>query len=53
MKSLQAFNRLFDDIFDNSFFDSDTRNVMKTDVIESDNEYKFDIELPGYQLPTP
>lgn len=49
MKSLPALNRLFDDIFDNSVFDLDTRSVMKTDVIETDNEYRFDIELPGYK----
>lgn len=49
MKSLPAFNRLFDDIFDNSVFGLDTRSVMKTDVIETDNEYRFDIELPGYK----
>ncbi len=47
---------LFDDWMDFSFpaFDKTTygtnaRNMMRTDVKESDHDYELDIELPGYQ----
>ena len=47
---------LFDDWMDFSFpafdkatYGTSTRNMMKTDVRESDHGYELDIELPGYQ----
>ena len=47
---------LFDDWMDFSFpafdkttFGTNARNMMRTDVKESDHDYELDIELPGYQ----
>ena len=47
---------LFDDwmdfsfpTFDRAFYGNGSRNVMKTDVKETDQGYELDIELPGYQ----
>ena len=32
--------------FDRAFYESNTRNMMKTDVKETDQGYELDIELP-------
>ena len=41
----------FDDMFDfsNSFFDSNDRGLLKTDVKEVDGNYELDMELPGFK----
>lgn len=43
---------LFDDMFDDAFFNNsyrtNTTQIMKTDVQETDKAYMLDIELPGY-----
>ena len=43
---------LFDDMFNDPFFtrpfQSNTTQIMKTDVQENDQAYMMDIELPGY-----
>lgn len=47
--SLIKFNNYrwtFDDFFNNGLSSLD--NKMKTDIKETDNEYEFQIELPGY-----
>lgn len=47
---------LFDDwmdfsfpTFDRAFYGNGSRNMMKTDVKETDQGYELGIELPGYQ----
>ena len=52
---------LFDDFFDNDFamlpamnannalYGKHARNIMKTDVRETDNTYELDIDLPGFK----
>ena len=47
---------LFDDIFDNGFFTGrdplfgkNGRNLMKTDVRETDDSYEVDMDLPGFK----
>ena len=35
--------------FDRAFYESNTRNMMKTDVKATDQGYELDIELPGYK----
>ena len=47
---------LFDDIFDDSFFTGhdplfgkNGRNLMKTDVRETEDSYELDIDLPGFK----
>ena len=44
--------KFFDDFFDNSVRDAfkamPSTNIMKTDILENDNGYELDIELPGY-----
>ena len=55
---------LFDDFFDNGFgmfpampamnasnalYGKHARNIMKTDVRETDNTYELDIDLPGFK----
>jgi HSP20 family molecular chaperone IbpA len=39
---------LFDDIFKDPFFRKDENKVMKTDIIEKDDKYIFNIDLPGF-----
>ena len=45
---------LFDDLFDDPFFNHDMRPMnrpmpmMKTDVRENDNSYTIEVDLPGY-----
>ena len=38
---------IVDDFFSPSFF-SGSYNVMRTDVTENENEYLFEVELPGF-----
>ena len=43
--------RFFDDFFDdtkNALKAMPSTNLMKTDIIENENGYELDIELPGY-----
>ena len=47
---------MFDDLFDNSFFGShnplfgkNSRNLMKTDIRETDTNYELAIDLPGFK----
>ena len=49
---------MFDDLFDNSFFGShnplfgkNTRNLMKTDIRETDDAkaYRLAVDLPGFK----
>lgn len=39
---------LFDDIFNDSFFNRNDSKVMKTDIKERENSYIIDIDLPGF-----
>lgn len=39
---------LFDDIFGDPFFRKNENKIMKTDIIERDNSYVIDIDLPGF-----
>lgn len=39
---------LFDDIFNDSFFNRNDSKVMKTDIKERENSYVIDIDLPGF-----
>ena len=39
---------LFDDIFGDPFFRKNENKIMKTDIIERDNSYVKDIDLPGF-----
>ena len=39
---------LFDDFFTDTMFNSNTTNVMSTDIIEKDNGYLLDMEVPGF-----
>ena len=47
---------MFDDFFENGFFGGHSplfgkhaRNLMKTDIRETDNTYELDIDLPGFK----
>ena len=53
--SENLFDDLFDDAFDRNFFSGrnplygkHARNLMKTDVQESDTDYTLEIDLPGF-----
>ena len=39
---------VFDDFFSPSFFTNSYNSIMRTDVTEKENEYLFEVELPGY-----
>ena len=39
---------LFDDFFTDSMFNTNTTNVMSTDIREKDNGYLLDMEVPGF-----
>lgn len=41
------FDPFNDSFFNNLFYGESQKNIMKTDVIERDNEYEFIVELPG------
>lgn len=48
---------LFDDMFDmdamfgrkNPLYGKHAKNLMKTDIRETDNSYELDVDLPGFQ----
>ncbi len=40
---------VLDDIFNDSFFTKRESNIMKTDIIEKENNYILKIDLPGYK----
>lgn len=43
-------SNLFDEMFRDPFFkELSTETIMKTDIREKDNEYHFEIDLPGYK----
>lgn len=39
---------MFDDMFDDHFFNKKDLSLMKTDIKEKDGNYILDIDLPGY-----
>ena len=41
----------FDDFFEDEFFKGRTRDLMRTDIIEKDDKYIVDIDLPGFEKP--
>lgn len=48
MKFLPAFNDMFDDLFHDPF-DYSSIDTMRTDIVEKDNHYLLNMELPGYK----
>ena len=40
---------LFDDFFDDGFFQKNTKSMMKTDIREKSDKYVLDIDLPGFE----
>ncbi len=40
---------VLDDVFNDSFFTKRESNIMKTDIIEKENNYVLRIDLPGYK----
>ena len=38
---------LFDDMFDTRFYENSYNGLMKTDVKETENDYRLSIDLPG------
>ena len=40
---------LFDDFFDDGFFQKNTKSMMKTDIREKSDKYLLDIDLPGFE----
>ena len=49
MKLLPTFNDVFDDLFHDPFMNYSAVETMRTDIIEKDNHYVLNMELPGYQ----
>ena len=43
---------LLDDMFRDSFYKNQPMTAMKTNIIEKDGSYLFDMELPGYAKET-
>ena len=48
MKFLPAFNDMFDDLFHDPF-DYSSVDSMRTDIVEKDDQYMLNMELPGYK----
>ena len=40
---------LFDDFFEDSMFNKNSKNMMKTDIREKHDKYLIDIDLPGFE----
>lgn len=43
------FNDSLEDFFHDSYIANQTKNYMKTDISETENNFLLDIELPGYK----
>lgn len=39
---------LFDDIFEDGFFPTKEKNLMRTDIREKNDKYVIDVDLPGF-----
>ncbi len=39
---------IFEDVFEDPFFTSDTKKVMKTDIKEHDDHFELLVDLPGF-----
>jgi len=48
MRYIPARANLIDDVFRDSFYGRNALSVMRTNIIEKDGSYLFDIELPGF-----
>ena len=40
---------LFDDFFDDNFFNKKEKNLMKTDIKEKKDKYTIEMDLPGFE----
>ena len=40
---------LFDDFFDDNFFNKKEKNLMKTDIKEKKDKYIIEMDLPGFE----
>ena len=40
---------LFDDLFDDNFFNKKEKNLMKTDIKEKKDKYIIEMDLPGFE----
>ena len=40
---------LFDDLFDDNFFNKKEKNLMKTDIKEKKDRYTIEMDLPGFE----
>ena len=40
---------LFDDFFDDNFFNKKEKNLMKTDIKEKKDKYMIEMDLPGFE----
>ena len=40
---------LFDDFFDDNFFNKKEKNLMKTDIKETKDKYTIEMDLPGFE----
>jgi len=48
-KTYNLFDDMFDDLFKNSLFNNTTSVGLKTDIVEKDNSYELQIEVPGFK----
>ncbi len=39
---------IFEDVFEDSFFNMDTKKIMKTDIKEHDDHFELLVDLPGF-----
>ena len=49
MRLLPTFHDVFDDFFPDSFWNYSSTDIMRTDILEHDDTYIMNMELPGYQ----
>lgn len=49
MKFLPTINDVFDDLFYDSFKNYSSVNAMRTDIMEQENDYLLNMELPGFK----
>ena len=49
MKFLPAFHDVIDDLFTDPFMNHSSFDTMRTDIVEQDDQYLMNMELPGYK----